>query len=108
MNNTVYFKCKCDNLIGLWKESGDEFWYGFLRKIQKTWPKNKTIVFNKDTENECEVEYVTWSRIDANPIFKIIKGEWNNVKDGVFGNINDHLFKSEKIEYIQTLGDYET
>jgi hypothetical protein len=108
MNNTVYFKCKCDNLIGLWKESDDEFWYGFLRKIQKTWPKNKTIVFNKGTENECEVEYVTWSRIDANPIFKIIKGEWNNVKDGVFGNINDHLFKSEKIEYIQTLGDYET
>ena len=102
---TVYFKCKCNNLFGLWKESGDEFWYEFLRKIQKTWPKDKTIVFNQGTENECEVEYITWSRIDANPIFKIVKGEWNNVKNGVIGYINDHQFKSENIVYIETLGD---
>lgn len=107
MDNTVYFKCKHSNLIGLWKESDYVFWYGFLRKIQKTWPKDKTIVFNKGTENECEVEYVTWSRIDANPIFKIVKGERKNVEDGVCGKINDILFESKDIVYIETLETYE-
>jgi len=88
--------------MDMWKQSDDEFWYGFLRKIQKTWPKDKTIVFNKGTENECEVEYVTWSRIDANPIFKIVKGERKNVEDGVCGKINDILFESKDIVFIET------
>ena len=47
------------------------------------------IVFNEGTENECTVEYVSWSRIMGDPMFLMINGEKKNVESGVSWYIGD-------------------
>ena len=101
--DNIYFKCKINELVGIKKEQCDSTWPIFLEKLQKTWPTNKSIIFNKGTDNECEVEYITCSRIDANPIFKLVKGNTSYVTSGVSGYINNLLFESKDIVIIDTL-----
>ena len=60
MEELIYFKCKFNSLLGVTPASGADTWYSFLRKIQKTWPTDKPIVFNKDTDDECEAMYICW------------------------------------------------
>ncbi len=91
MENAVYFKCRNFNL-GNWND---------ILNIQKSWPTDEVIIFNKGTENECEVKYMTYSRIDKYPIFKLIKGENKNVESGVSGYINDTLFECKDVVIIE-------
>lgn len=59
------------------------------------------IVFNEGTENECIVEYVTWSRIMGDPIFLMINGEKKNVESGVSWYIGDRKIESKEIVFIE-------
>ena len=99
MKEPVYFKCK---LIGI-QCPKDRFWCDFLREIQKKWPTDNPIVLNKGTDNECEALYICWSRIDAYPIFKLVKGEIENIESGVSWCIDNNEFKSKDIIFINTI-----
>lgn len=63
-----------------------------------------TVIFNKDTENECTGKCLTHSRIDNRPIFELVKGERINVVNGVTYSSNGELFKSG-VDFMISLGD---
>jgi len=106
MEEPIYFKCKFDNMMGVTPASGEDTWYSFLKKLQKTWPTDKPIIFNEGTNNECQVEYLCSSRIDANPIFKLVKGERKNIEFGASWCINGYTFESKDIVFIKTVAQY--
>ena len=93
----ISFKCDIDLPKDLW-ESFDK--YGMrIKKIQEGW-KNGPVVLNEGTEYECTAIYVTWSRIDGNPIFQIEDDDFEKLKYGVFTTINGYELKSKKIQVI--------
>ena len=101
--NCVYFKCEFDEFIEMDQQSDDKSYFDFLKRLQKHWPKGEPIVFNSGTENECKVEYIAYSRIDGCPIFKLIKGERENVYYGVFGYIDDKLYSCKSVKFIEPI-----
>lgn len=43
----------------------------------------ESVVFNKGTSHECECEFLTYGRLDEHPIFKLVKGNKEDVNNDV-------------------------
>ena len=61
------------------------------------------MTFNENTDKECVGEYITCSRISAEPIFKLVEGKKSFIENGVTVSGYKHPFNVSFLEPLSNL-----
>ena len=70
-----------------------------------SWKVNNRIIFNQKSDHMCVGNFVTCSRIDRRPIFKLVKGSRRDVEKGVVFILGS-VVKRSSVSFVGVLTDF--
>ena len=70
-----------------------------------TWKPNSRIIFNQKTDNMCVGEFITCSRVDLIPIFKLVNGSKCDLEKGVVFTL-DGIERGSRVNFVNVLTDF--